>query len=563
MTLSAALGSATSSLRAIQTQLSVASNNIANAADANYSAKTATQGDTVLGGIGSGVAITGIISKVDANLVRSIVEAASAKEGTATTQDYLQRLSDSLGTLSSDGSGDTLSTKLSALESTLDELATTPESTTLKNQAVTDLDDTLASLRTSSDDVQTLRANADSAIGDAVTTVNDALHQIDQLNQDIVRNQAAGKSTADLEDQRNAALQTVAGQLDVSYYTDNTGAMKVYTASGQVLVGSQVHELSFTATGTVNASTTYPSGLSGVSVNGQDITNTLGTGTLAALVTLRDTTLPQVQNQLNSLAVNLKDTLNTISNQGSAAPPPNTLTGTASVSSGDALSASGTLRVAVTDSDGKVVSTQDIDMTTIATVGDLVSTLNGVSGLSASLDGDGHLVLTATPSSNGVAVAGGTIGSGNVSSYFGLNDVMTGNTAADMQVNSALLSDATRFPVGSMDTTATLAVGDQAVSAGSGTLSQSMADALRKAGLTSSAGNLVSGVATSLSSAKTKASSAETTLTTLTGSFSSKYGVNVDEETAHISQLQNSYSASAQVLSAVKAMFDDLLQAVR
>lgn len=556
MSLTDALGSATSSLRAIQTQLSVASNNIANASEANYTAKTATQAAQVLGGTGTGVDITGIVSKVDANLIRSIVEAASGKAGTATTQDYLQKLSDTLGSLSSDGSGDTLATQLSTLESTLDELATTPESTTLKGQAVTAIDDTFTSLRTTAEDLQSLRKNADSAMADAVTSVNDALHQIDQLNQDIVRNQAAGKSTADLEDQRNTALQTVAEQLNVNYYTDSTGALNVYTATGQVLVGAQVHELSFTATGTVNASTTYPGGLSGVAVNGQDITKSLGTGTLAALEAMRDTSLPRVQSQLDSLATGLRDTLNSISNQGSAAPPPNTLTGTQSFSATDALSASGTLRVAVTDSFGAAVSSQDLTLSSYATVGDLVTALNGVSGLSASLDTGGHLVLAATASSDGVAVAGG-----GISAKFGLNDVVTGSSAADMSVNATLT--AATFPLGQMSTSGTLAVGDTAISVGSGTQAQSMADALRSADYSTSAGTVVSSVATQLSSAKTRASSAETTLNTLTDSFSSQYGVNVDEETARISELQNSYSASAQVLSAVKAMFDDLLTAVR
>ncbi|WP_096704955.1 flagellar basal body rod C-terminal domain-containing protein [Magnetospirillum sp. 15-1] len=52
-------------------------------------------------------------------------------------------------------------------------------------------------------------------------------------------------------------------------------------------------------------------------------------------------------------------------------------------------------------------------------------------------------------------------------------------------------------------------------------------------------------------------------MTSLTDSFSSQYGVNIDEETARISELENAYAASAQVLSTVKDMFDSLLEAVR
>lgn len=563
MSLTGALSTATSSLRTIQTQLSVAANNIANADDVNYTAKTAKQTTVVAGGTGVGVTITSIGSDVDNNLVRSIVDATSADSAAQTTKDYLQSLSDALGSLSSEGSGDTLATSLSALESTLDELATTPESSTLANQAVSNLEDVTADLRSASDEVQTLRSNADSDIADAVNTVNDALHQIDSLNESIVRAQGAGQPTGDLEDQRNAALQTISAELGITTYTDSAGAMKVYTTSGQMLVGDDVHELSFTESSSVNTTSTYPATLSGITVDGQDITKSIQTGEISSLVTLRDTTLPSVQKDLDAVATELRDTLNTISNQGSAAPPPNTLTGTESVSSTDTLSATGTLRVAVTDSDGEVVSTQDFPLAGYTTVGDLVTALNTLSGLNASLNSDGELVLKATNSSNGVAISGGSIGSENVSGYFGLNDVVVGTSAANMTVNSDLSSDTSRFPTGSLSTATTLSVGDTAVTSGSGTLAQSMADALRSADLTSDAGSLVSTIATKLTSATSRATSTETTLNTLVDSFSSQYGVNTDEETALISELQNAYSASAQVLSAVTSMFDDLLAAVR
>ncbi|MGE5517946.1 MAG: flagellar hook-associated protein FlgK [Bacteroidota bacterium] len=563
MSLSAALSTATSSLRTIQTQLSVASNNIANADDVNYTAKTAKQSTVVAGGTGVGVNITSIASDVDNNLVRSIVDATAADSAAQTFLSYMQSLSDALGSLSSDGAGDTLATSLSSLESTLDELATTPESATLANQAVSDLEDVTADLRSASDDVQTLRTNADGDIADAVNTVNDALHQIDSLNQSIVRAQGAGQPTGDLEDKRNAALQTISAEMGITTYTDSTGAMKVYTTSGQVLLGDDVHELSFTAASSVKTTSAYPATLSGISVDGQDITKSIQTGEISSLVTLRDTTLPSVQKDLDALATELRDTLNTISNQGSAAPPPNSLTGTASVSAADSLSATGTLRVAVTDSDGKVVSTQDIDMTTVTSVSDLLTTLNSVPGLNASVNSDGKLVLKATSSSNGVAISGGSIGSKNVSGYFGLNDMVVGTTAANVAVKADLAGDTSRLPIGSVSTATTLSVGDKAVTSGSGTLAQSMADALRSADLTGDAGSLVSNVATKLSSAKSRATSTETTLNTLVDSFSSQYGVNTDEETARISELQNAYSASAQVLSAVTSMFNDLLQAVR
>lgn len=561
MTLSASLSTATSSMRAIQTRMAVATNNIANADDVNYSAKTAKQTTAIAGGKGYGVNITGIDSAVDSNLVRQIVDATSADSAAQIFLKYMQSLSDSLGTLSSDGAGDTLASSLSSLESTLDALATTPESATLKGQAVSDLEDAAADLRSASEEVQNLRTKADSDLADSVATVNDALHQIDSLNDAIVRAKASNQPTADLEDQRNAALQTVAGQLDITTYEEANGAMKVYTGTGTLLVGNDVHELSFTEAGSVGASDTYPNTLSGISVDGKDITSSIRSGTIASLVTLRDTTLPATQKDLDALAVELRDTLNTVANQGSAMPPPNSLTGTESVTASTPLTASGTLRVAVTYSDGNQASAQDISLAGITTVGDLLTALNGISGVSASLNSEGQLVVKATDGSQGIALAGGTIGSENVSGFFGLNDMMTGTGAGDLAVRSSLSKDPTQFPIGTLNTSA--ASGENAVSAGSGKQAQAMADALRKADVAGDAGDLVANIGAKLSSAKTRASSAETDLNTLVSSFSSQYGVNVDEETAKITELQNAYSASAKVLSAVQSMFDDLLQAVR
>jgi flagellar hook-associated protein 1 FlgK len=49
-------------------------------------------------------------------------------------------------------------------------------------------------------------------------------------------------------------------------------------------------------------------------------------------------------------------------------------------------------------------------------------------------------------------------------------------------------------------------------------------------------------------------------LNSLQQRFNDTSGVNVDQEMANLLTLQNSYSANARVLSAVKAMFDALIQ---
>lgn len=553
MSLNLALGSATSSLRTIQSELALAANNIANADTQGYTVKSATKVNTTIGGggIGTGVDITGILSKVDANLLRTIITATSANAETATTADFLDRLSDVLGQLSSeDTGGDTLATSLAALQSTLEELAATPESETLKTQAVLQLTDVAATLRDTSAQVQNLRADTDADIETAIASVNESLHAIDSLNDSIVQARARGQSTADLEDQRMVLMADLSEQINISYFTDEDGAMTIYTG-GQPLLNSQVHELSYQAAGTVTSETVYPGGLDAITLNGTDITTSIKSGTLAALVELRDDTLPGVQDQLDAIATNLKDQLNTISNQGTPLPAPQTLTGTVEgVAGTDTLSATGTLRVAIAKSDGSAVSVTDIDLTTITSVDDLLGQLNAVSGVSASLDADGQLVIAATDSTTGIALSGGDVGGKTVSSYFGMNDLITGDGAENLFVRKDIAADPSLLTVGK--------VTDNGISLDAGALAQAMADAID----TDAAAALVADVGAQVKAAGSAAASKQTTLTALTDSFSSQYGVNIDEETARISELENAYSASAQVLATIQEMFQALLNAV-
>src|SRR5262249_13016004 len=149
------------------------------------------------------------------------------------------------------------------------------------------------------------------------------------------------------------------------------------------------------------------------------------------------------------------------------------------------LSATGQLRVAVTDSTGAVVGSSDLDLTAYGTVGDLVSALNNVPGLSAQLDAQGRLTVKTSDPSQGVAFAdlGANIeptGSG-VSAFFGLNDLFTGSSAGDIAVNPAIAQAPDRLPAGALSTAATLNVGDIAIASGDTTVSDALGAAFNAA----------------------------------------------------------------------------------
>jgi flagellar hook-associated protein 1 FlgK len=589
MSLEIAQSIAFSGLAATQVRLSVASANISNADTTGYTEKTANQQASVTAGVGTGVTVTGISSAVDKLLLKSLIGATSDLGAADTANSYLTRLQKLYGsaTGSSSSGGTTLADAIATLQTALTSLSATPSSTSLQSNVVSALDNVATQLRTTSSSIQTLRGNADKDIASQVGTINTDLQQIADLNAAIKQQAASGQSTADLEDQRNTALQDIASKMNVSYYTASNGDLQVYTTSGQILVdGNTAHTVGYTAAASVTAATAYSacsssSGFSAITVNGVDITGQITSGSIGALIALRDQTLPASQSQLDELATELKSAVNAVANQGTSVPPPTTLTGTASAGSTTALSATGTVRIAVADQSGKLVSYQDLDLSSYASVGDLVTALNGISGVSASIDASGHLSITATASGTGIAInqmssAVGAAGEA-FSDYFGLNDLLTGSGAGDLAVRSDILRGSTSLPTATLDSSVTPAVGSQVLSAGSASVINALYDKLAGSTDFAAAGGLgattgsftdyasavVANVATKASAAASAYEAKNATQSTYANSLASETGVNIDEESARLSALQNKYSAATQLITAINAMFQALLTAVQ
>jgi flagellar hook-associated protein 1 FlgK len=588
LSLNSAAYIAFSGLSAAQVQIALASSNISNADTTGYTEETANQVATVTGGAGSGVEITGISTYVDKLLFKSLIGATSDLGSADTTNTYLTELENLYGTVdgssssSSTATGTSLANTLASFESALSSLEATPSSSSLQSAALQALSDVTTQLNDTSSSIQKLRSNADQDIASSVQTVNSDLQQIASLNSEIKQEAAAGQSTADLEDQRSTALEDVASKMNVSYYTTSSGDLQVYTASGQALVDSSgAHTISYTAASDVTSTTTYASGgLSGLTVNGVDITSQITSGKIGALITLRDKTLPAAQSQLDELAQQLTSSLNTVSNEGTSVPPPTSLTGTTSVTSTAALSATGTVRIAETDSSGNLVSYADLNLASYTTVGSLVTAINGISGLSASIT-NGHLVISATGSGDGVSInemtsSVGSSGQG-FSDYFGLNDLLTGTGASDIAVRSDLLDGTNGLPTATLSSSTTLTTGSSVLSSGSATVVNALYSALTGstsfaatgglAATTSSfanyAASIVSYVATQSSEASSTYTAKETAQSTYSSSLSSESGVNLDQESARLSSLQNEYSAASELIKVIDTMFSTLISAIQ
>ncbi|KAA0594506.1 flagellar hook-associated protein 1 FlgK [Azospirillum lipoferum] len=585
MSLRVASSIASSALRTSEVGIAVASSNVANADTDGYTRKTASNVTRSTGVNVASVDVTAVSSNVDRYLLKTLVSAQSDLGYTDTRNSYLDQMQSAFGSVSSDDSGGTdIGSMIDALADTLGTLATSPESESAKAATVQDLSDLAETLRSTSSSIQSLRAQADDEIATTVDSINESLNSIDSLNDQIVKGKALGQNVTDLEDQRNTALKSLAKNIDVTYQVDDSGLMRISTASGKALLDTKVHELSYTPAASVSASTVYSasgsSGFNGIMLNGVDVTGSSLGGTLGALVQLRDTDLPAQQAGLDELATTLMDTLNTIQNQGTSYPAPQSLTGTEAVSATDALKVtSGTLRVAVTDSSGTAAEVLDIDLSTKSTLQDVVDAINTMSNATASISSDGKLVISANSASNGIALGGdandGTTGA--FSDTYGMNDLLTGTGASDIKVATRISDDSSLLATGALSSTSGLTAGDTVLTSGEGSVAKALSAAFsasydfdaagslsaRSTTFSGYAGAVIQGAATLADKASTAYDSQNTYTSSLESTFSSQSGVNVDEETAAISTLQSAYEAAAAVMKTLQEMFSTALDMVQ
>jgi len=573
MDIRSAYSAALSSLSATQYASSITSTNIANANVEGYSAQRVNTATTYSDGYAVGVGVSSVSAYVNENLFKSYVSAVSETSYAQTTADYLSQLLDQYGSVDS---GSALADLVTDLETALADLSVTPESQTVKNTVLNAADQLASTLNDLSSDVQQQRENVDGDIETTLTTVNQALAEIEDLNREISVKTALGENTSALEDARSQALLTVSENMNVSYFTTNSNELHVYTTGGLPLVDSQAHELSYDATNNVNADTVF----NAITLDGRDVSDQLSGGTIGALIDLRDETLVARQDELDALAGALADSLNAVLNTGTSFPAPNTITGQEEVVGTDAFSASGTLRLVLSDEDGVAQSVTDLDLSTFTTVDDLTTALNGIPGVSASIDANGHLTISSDDPDLGVALSemDSAVGSEaqGVSDYFGLNDLFSGDDAASISVRADLLDDPGLLSTGQLNQDAGLNVGDVALTSGDASVALALQEAMNTTVDFADAGaigatsltladysaELLSTFALEVASVETQAETKELISTTLASDISNQSGVNLDEEAARLTVLENQYSASAQIIQTLNDMFGSLISAV-
>jgi len=330
------------------------------------------------------------------------------------------------------------------------------------------------------------------------------------MSNEIVAAQAAGQSTADLENQRNAQVSSLSQLISINTLVQSNGNMLITTSSGTELPTNVANPLS-TSGANLEPGLYYPGGgVPAITLNGVDVTDQLQGGSLGANITLRDTTLPTYQGELDEFSQNLA---NQFAAQGLDL---------------------------FTDASGNVPAAGSGTPVQSGYVG-FASEIQ----VNPAVQSDPSLVTDGTN-----AIAGSSTGA----------SAFTPNPADGPSGFTTLITRVLDYTFGA-DVQSGVAQ-PASNTTGLGPAGNLNAPYQPQATLAETAAALVGAESSDSDTATSQLDTAQTLQSTLQSTLTSDTGVNMDTEMSDMIALQNAYGANAHVMSAVQSMFNTLLSAV-
>ena len=295
MSLSTALNIAQNSLLNTQRQTSVVSRNIADAYNPDYSRRTA-----ILSSLAPGAQVATIRRATDAALFRQNLSALSGWKAQATIVTGLDQLNVSVNAIDNATSPAVMVGKL---QEALQLYSATPSNRTLAENAVEAARQVVNTLNQGTNAIQAFRIDMDRQIATAVGELNQLLADFKSVNNEVVSGEISGREALDALDRRDAILKKISEYVPISTITRANNDLMIVTADGTTLFETIPRHVGFEATGGYGPATVgnriFVDGVPLLPGNGA---NTSASGTLAAMVQLRDSFATDMQAQLDEVA---------------------------------------------------------------------------------------------------------------------------------------------------------------------------------------------------------------------------------------------------------------------
>jgi flagellar hook-associated protein 1 FlgK len=305
--LNTSLNTALQALSAEQGALNGTSNNIANVNTPGYSRQVPIleESPTIQYGnmaLGTGVTLTKYESIRD-QLLQLRIYQETAQQGNSNAQ--LQSLSqiESIFSDPSQGVGGAMSNFFASLS----QLSTNPTDSNARQQVLTAANNLANAFHSSSSSLTTLQNQLDQSVPQTVDQINQLTTQIASLNAKVSQMQGLGEDAGGIQDQRDELVSQLSQIVNLSV-TQTEHGITLTTGNGVPLV---VAGQSFALT-----SGTASGGLQSVFSGDQDITSQITDGQLGGILHVRDTVLPDLMTQLDTLASQFSSAMNTANQAG-------------------------------------------------------------------------------------------------------------------------------------------------------------------------------------------------------------------------------------------------------
>ncbi|NBV54146.1 MAG: flagellar hook-associated protein FlgK [Proteobacteria bacterium] len=598
MSLGNSLRIGTSGMQLAQLGLGTVSHNIANINTVGYSRQQVQTSATSANGFGNGVQLDSIQRITDRFIASRQINAGSDTAFATQRRTLMESLEN---TLSNAGSQGGLDATVGSFIESLNQASNEPGNSALKRNVIQQADLLARTLQDVGGKLKTIATDADNAISADLAVTNQIIKDIYNLNIQITAqglSSSNGANANDLLDARATKINQLAERfkIQVSENTSN-GGVRITTENGRKLVD----DVSYVQLTRTTGSPYSAISVQNVKVDGTldptlfDInTATLTSGKIKALVDVRDTNVPNLLAQIDQFTSTLITQVNRLSSQGSSFPPVRALTSAnttvmSSTASNmftdlDPALANQSFHISVVDTLGNPVAST-INGTAVTIPGlpgpysltNLANTINANGAVSATMtataltNSDGRPILQIQANNPNHRIVLSNNSSGNPLGILGMNNLFTGTSSTNIAVASGMLNNPDNLPTARMRTTdgglssldnrnitdlAKLADTKFSIPAAGGLAAQT---ATLVGYTTQVAGNL----AVQVADAKDRVSFNENLKQQLDQSLSSIAGVNINEELSQMLVYQNSFQASARIITVVNEMLQELVNIIR
>lgn len=234
---------ASSGMTAMQTALSVTTNNISNVDTAGYTRQSSIQSNTAWSnsyeGVGTGVEVQEIIQIRDKYVderYRTELAAANAENAALV---YSSEIESIIGRVSNEGLEDIIDPFFNAWESLSKDPGDAPARTLVYESGLA----LVETLNAADEELTELQAGINDELSATVTSINILTSEIAQLNEKIVAKYADNETPTDLLDERNVKLDELCALTGAKYFDSDNGSLTVYLDNAVLVNGNKSNEV--------------------------------------------------------------------------------------------------------------------------------------------------------------------------------------------------------------------------------------------------------------------------------------------------------------------------------